>query len=283
MTTKYAIAGARHFISSVRRHQALMYVALVAVCVVGSSRYFIGGRLLSASAAGGGSSSSVSTDEIRACSSVGTMFEGMTDLKKVMDMFRQRTSSVVGEREKFLATPSTWICLPGASGDEPPMPMLQGLANELPGWHFQYSDTPGGSVNTVLKPMAFGSFASILSEFEREYECKLSEFQEEAFERVYRGDDIPSIDAPQAQPEYIYRLGEFHRLQLIERQRARTAVERTIHALRSIEINYVYAKQLVCFQRASLDLKNELGLLADATSCMPRIWDALTSLHDRKQ
>lgn len=77
------------------------------------------------------------------------------------------------------------------------------------------------------------------------------------------------------------RLGAFLTRIENEKQRARTAMLRSVHALRSFELNYVYAKQLTCFQRASLDLKNELSLLADASSCMPKIWDALTSVHDR--
>jgi hypothetical protein len=68
-----------------------------------------------------------------------------------------------------------------------------------------------------------------------------------------------------------------------ERQVSRVAVERSLATMRSFEMNYAIARQFVCYQRASLDLKNEMSLLADAVSCMPKIWDAVTSIHDRKQ
>lgn len=258
---------------------------------------------------------------LRACSSVGTVFEHLDSLQEVMDTFRQRVSEVVAEREQFLSTPSKWQCLAGDDNEsEPPMDKLTALAESLPGWHFQ-SALPfsiGNQTAPAMKPVTFASFASILGEFERAYECKLTEFQDSAFLSVATNNDQPPgprlfccdtlsacVQATSAtvcagptsndpscggvcplrisQQQFSGRLGEYWPLQLVERQRARTAVERTISALRSFEMNYAYAAQLTCFQRASLDLKNELGLLADTASCLPRIWDAVTSLHDRKQ
>ena len=67
-----------------------------------------------------------------------------------------------------------------------------------------------------------------------------------------------------------------------ESAHARVTLERTLNTLRSFETNYAIARQLNCYERASVDLQNELGLLADVSSCMPRLWDVLTSLHDRK-
>lgn len=64
--------------------------------------------------------------------------------------------------------------------------------------------------------------------------------------------------------------------------RVQRALERTLHTMRSFDGNYGAARNIWCYELASLDLRNELGLVADATSCMPKIWDAVTSLHDRK-
>ncbi len=303
-------------------HRTTIIVLLLLGIVAGSSRYFLSADLLQNPSAGGNESSATpELNMLRTCSSVGTVFEHLNSLQEVMVTFRSRVSEVVAEREQFLSTPSKWQCLAGDDSEsEPPMDKLTALADGLPGWHFQ-SPLPfviGNQTAPAMKPVTFSSFASILGEFERAYECKLTEFQDSAFLSVATNNDQPPglrqfcCDAQSAcvqatsdavcagpvvsdpgcggvcplrisQQQFVGRLGEYWPLQLVERQRARTALQRTISALRSFEMNYAYAKQLTCFQRASLDLKNELSLLADTTSCLPRIWDAVTSLHDRKQ
>lgn len=78
------------------------------------------------------------------------------------------------------------------------------------------------------------------------------------------------------------RMPSLHGSLAQERQVSRVVVERTLSTMRSFEMNYAVARQLICYQRASLDLKNEMSLLADAVSCMPKIWNAVTSIHDKK-
>ncbi|MDD5055745.1 MAG: hypothetical protein PHZ00_05775 [Candidatus Peribacteraceae bacterium] len=78
------------------------------------------------------------------------------------------------------------------------------------------------------------------------------------------------------------RIGPLVERMSIERTHARVALERTLNTLRSFETNNAIARQLNCYERASVDLQNELSLLSDASSCMPRIWDVITSIHDRK-
>ncbi len=304
----------------VKKHGTIIAVLTLLLIVGVSSNVIVKMQPAHGQIPGAGGSSSSADENLRACSSVGTIFENVYNLTDVMALFKQRASGVVKEREDFLMTPSKWQCLPGQTGSaDPPMPQLQQLAANMPGWYFRYG-TPG-NMTTIFKPVSFTAFSSVLGEFEREYECKLSEFQVSAFADVAINNDLKTGEQPPNQfccdvstntcvlatdPTYcsspptddaqcnlacdlgptMYDFGTrplpYVQLQLVERQRARVAVERTILAMRSFEINYAYAKQLTCFQRASLDLKNELGLLADTTSCMPRIWDAVTSLHDRK-
>ncbi len=280
MTPKHLPTGAtRHLWSVWQRHQGLIVVLTGLSILAGSSHYFLSAALLDGSPdAGSGSMSS--SEELRICASQGTMFDGITNLSTVLETFRQRVSAIVEEREGYLRNSARWTCLPldGQQGanDAPAPAILRALADELPGWSVR---TPDGS--TMPRPVTFASFASILSEFEREYECKLSEFKEDAFLIVYADQDQATPTGIKAiQADFIARAPAFRSLQDIERQRARIAVERTIQDVRSYELSYTYAKQLVCFQRASLDLKNELSLLADTVSCMPKVWDALTSLHD---
>jgi len=170
------------------------------------------------------------------------------------------------------------------------------------------------------KPVTFDGFASVVSEFQREYECKLSEIQEWAISIVKGNEDIDlpatfcctsdgcTQKTPETAPycgpdeypnqplcdpacawtqqnsaEFEHRLTGLVERMTKERMHSRAAVERSLLALRSFELNYTIARQLLCYERASFDLRNELSLLSDAVSCMPRIWDTVTSLHDRKK
>lgn len=301
------------------RHQTAIVILLFLSTAAGLSNYFLGANLLPNGMNSNPDAAVSTTDDSRACTSVGTPFQDMTQLQEVMKFFRSQMSEVVSEREKFLSTPSKWQCLPDANGmTEPPMPKLEELAGMLPGWRLNYTLPIGGYPQkfSVENPLTFASFASVLAEFERAYKCKLSEFQDQTILIVTQGydEDVPrqfccqdngcSFASPTSNctttpsddrtcggscgpgsmgpGDFVERTGNYHAVQLLERKRAHLAVERTLSVLRSYEINYAYAKQLTCLQRASMDLKNEVGLLADAMSCMPRIWDSVTSIHDRK-
>ncbi len=300
----------KKWLKKARRHQALLVVLFFLSVVAASSRYFLGASLLGGLVSGGNSSSSSSTNP-RACTTVGTVFEDLETLKESTDKFTENVSTVVGEREEYFKQPSQWSCLDESQGGSgPAIDKLKALAELLPGWH--YTSALGG---TKLRPVTFESFTSILGEFQREYECKLDELARSSDSLVGRNLDLDNpklyccsdlnlcvhVDSDthcsttQSDDEtcggscktgnthevFAVRLGFFLTRLENEKQRARTAMLRTVHVLRSLELNYAYALQLTCFQRASLDLKNELSLLADATSCMPKIWDALTSVHDR--
>ncbi len=294
----------RQWLSFWHRHQMLIVLLFVLSIVAGSSRFLRGAIL--------GLPPPVSVyfesgADPRACTSTGTIFGNLKTLRETTDLFRKRISGVVGEREEFLKAPSSWPCTPGVEGG---IGELKKLAEEMPGWY--YRPAMG---DPKLLPVTFTSFNSVVAEFVREYECKLSEFDQTADDMVASNRDLDdpsfmfccsSFDLCEKQtadtscstiPTNDSTCGGFCRVGTMdevlttrltafrvriqsEKERARLAVLRTFHTLRSFELNYAYVKQLVCFQRASLDLRNELGLLADTTSCMPKIWDALTSLHD---
>jgi hypothetical protein len=165
--------------------------------------------------------------------------------------------------------------------------------------------------------VTWNAFSSIVAEYQRVYECRLAEITSRALLVVSSNLDYDqpaefccdkTVDAcvlktfstackaaPTADPrcdkqcditvnsfEIARRLGPLIERMSIERAHARVALERTLNTLRSFETNYAIARQLNCYERASIDLQNELSLLSDASSCMPRIWDVVTSIHDRK-
>jgi hypothetical protein len=211
------------------------------------------------------------------------MFEGMNNVTKVQELFVTEMSLVVSEREDYLGMPMHWDC---KDDEGPTIAQLSTLAGKLPGWY--YPDVSGGLPPAYkMRPVYFDSFSSIIGEFLREYECKLTLMQANTIEAVMTGNDTETPCEAEPCPtiamgDIAMRARPYHEILGLERHRARVAVERTLHTLRSFEVNYTAARNLLCFERASLDLKNELGLLANTTSCIPKIWDALTSIHDRK-
>jgi len=315
----FLITGFHDIRGAVQQHRLLTLAFIVLFAVGGSSR-FLRGQLIGNDAPDTGTVSR-ETESLRTCHSKGTIFEGIDNFEEVTSMYRRAMSAVVGEREHILSTPSEWKCGAGTDG-EPAMPALQSLANGLPGWQYRadVSYLFGSITTTIVRPVTFATFASIVAEFQREYECKLTEIQDRSVISVVQNYDIPTsaqycciaadgisgcrqqtddsqcISPLSSDPlcggqctglmymsDIAYRAPRLIAATQEERRISRLAVERTLATLRSFEMNYATARQLICYQRASLDLKNEMSLLADAVSCMPKIWDATTSIHDRKE
>lgn len=316
----FIITGWHDGRTMVARHRILVLTIVVMFAVAGSSR-FLRGDILGTGGSGGLGSSSSSEQSLRACDSKDTRFEDVQNIDELRNIYRQGMTAVVSERETILKTPSLWKCGVGAAG-EPPIPVLRALAADLPGWHYRV-DTSflfGAVTVPVQRPVTFASFASIVAEFQREYECKLSEIQDRSLAEVALNNDIekpaqfccvtvgdsqgcreqsdasmcdtPLTSSPTCNDQcnvLLYmsdlarRLPALQENALVEREISRVAMERMLNTMRSFDVNYAVARQFVCYQRASLDLKNEMSLLADAVSCMPKIWDAVTSIHDKKQ
>lgn len=301
--------------ASAKKHQLLILVLLALVAATVSSR-FLTGQLIPG-LPNPATPTSTAGDPPRSCSAEGTPFAATESIVKILSTYRTRMNEVVNEHEKILKTPSEWKCGPGDLG-EPSIPKLQALAKELPGW------SGDAKAVGVERAVTFDSFVSVVSEFQRTYECVLLARQEESIKSVMNNMDLESdgfccsnqacvpttkqtkdgkvptgvlCAGPVTQDplcgnvcpvlvtsvDLATRPGEYMENIDTERQRSRNAVERTLQALRSYELNYAIARQLTCYQRASLDLRNEMSLLADAMSCIPKIWDAVTSIHDPGQ
>ncbi|MFA5799371.1 MAG: hypothetical protein WC840_00240 [Candidatus Peribacteraceae bacterium] len=265
-----------------RRHRLLIVVMVILSVVAALTQVNLRGSLLGGTGTGGTSSSEGS---LRTCSDAWTVFEGKENATEIMNLFRSEVTKAVEERVQYFEKPSNWKCM----DKEPSMPKLRALAAKLPGWHYpQGGPGAGGSpLAFPLRPVLFESSASVLGEFLREYECKIVALDARATYAVLTGNDIDAPCLPGACPpvnsaDLAVRVGAYRERLKQERSRARLALERTLHLLRSFDANYQAARDIVCLQRASLDLRSELNLLADTTSCMPKIWDALTSIHDRK-
>ncbi len=322
MPRGFSIYGkASALIERAGKHAVILFLIVILALIGIASTSLRAASLGGALGAGNGSSSSVE-DSVRACTSKGTLFEKEWNLDKLAGIFKGRISAVVEERMKVLKTPSKWVC-PKSLTDpgDPDMPYLQDLASALPGWSYNYYQGTSSSLSLSKNPIriTFNAFTSITAEFEREYECRLSELKQNANEAIARNADIDLSNGTQfccddreacvkvetdttcsgqqtddpicghdcpvilKDEEFQTRIAPYQDRTDQEVIRARAAMERVMEVIRSFELSYSYSRDLMCYARASLDLRNELNLLSQATSCMPKIWDALTSLHDRNK
>lgn len=304
-----SLIGMTTWVRSVLRTHRTLAILIVALFVAAGSGRMLQGSLTSSSPIVFGGPDADKDDPLRACSGQHTMFQDYETIAETQQAYTEAMSEVFAEHEKILRTPSEWKCAVGESA-EPSLPKAQALAALLPGWHVvPVTDGPA-----VERPITFTGFSSLVGELQREYECKLVELQDRSLAEISRNQDqapgsfccteqgcmksgIVTCTGPvtsdpfcdQACPivftttDIATRLDPYNESINTERQRSRTAVERSLFALRAADMHYELARQLLCYQRASLDLRNELSLTADAISCMPKIWDALTSLHDVHQ
>ena len=310
MNAQHFMTGSKAFL---KKNGVLLGVLTVLSIIAAVSGQYFQGQLLFTTVPKGSQASAVLAST-RACTSEGTMFADLQRIDAVVDTFQKEASAVTAEREKFLRASSEWSCPLLGDSAEPEMPVLAALTKKLPGWHYPYPVANGDATATVpvQKPSTFDTFDSVLTELLREYECKLSEMQENAAPLILQNADLSGqsfccnqgvcglasdqCDGPATQDPMcggqclpsrdiatlVTRSDPFYRRITVERNRARYAIDRTIQSLRSYEMQYPITRDLLCFARASLDLRSEMSLLADATSCMPKIWNAATSLHDKQ-
>lgn len=289
-------------------------MTLAALVAAAGSTQFLRGDLLVSVGSGPGFAGTGAPLSLRDCSSEGTMFEDLENIGDLRAVYKREMSAIFSERESVYKTPSKWKCGPGAEGD-PPSPKLLALAARMPGWHYFVSaPAPFGGV-VQMRSVTFDAFSAIVAEFQREYECKLTELQDRVLMEVARNQDVKkpalfccmNVGCKEASggasclgpltgdpfcddqcdiglnfTDLSTRLQPYHEELGVERQTSRTAVERALWTMRSFDINYAIARQLMCYERASLDLRSEMSLMSDAVSCMPKIWDPVVSIHDRK-
>lgn len=310
------------------RTNGVLVTLLTFLAIIAGSSQFLRGSLLegvTVSSLSGSSSSVAPLSPLRTCSATGSIFQDIWNFSTLESTFREQMAAVTNERIELLSGPSKWSCL---KDQEPAMPALTQMAKSLPGWYVQeqYPVPQGTLTRTMLRPVIWNAFSSIVTEFERVYECRLGEIASRGSIVVMDNLDYDRTDAtgrpttfccteasgtsggcvrkeegtacstvettdPQCENQCSVLIDSYQmatRLKPLvermetERAHVRIALQRTLATLRSFETNFAIARQLNCYERASVDLQNELSLLSDAGSCLPRMWDIVTSLHDRK-
>lgn len=143
------------------------------------------------------------------------------------------------------------------------------IAAQLPPWQDPQN----------LARLSEQDFGAVLLEFLRVYECALK--QQRTFIDTNVVEDAPLFSNLPLQ------WGEFgaerkRRETIIQQQLllARTALNRILSTTGSLDRLRPFLLDLECIERASLDLRNVLGLVSESAACMPRVWDARGSLRD---
>lgn len=146
-----------------------------------------------------------------------------------------------------------------------PTPELSSLASQLAPW----KDNA-----TKLQALSETELAPVLLEYLREYQCALNErknfIEEKVQQSMSGGTDESILEESNRQSGIID-----HELAL-----AQPALDRTLQIVGDEDRIRPLSLDIECLKRASLDIRNVLGLAAQASACLPRIVNARGSLRD---
>jgi len=203
------------------------------------------------------------------CTASGTTFETMK-FDEWKDEYHKRVSEVVEAHIQSIAQTSQnplQCTAEDYASVLRPSDKLSALASELPAW----KDRTDG--------LSEADAGSVLLEYLRVYECSLNE-------RRYLLSVSPLLPTERDTPMDIGDLNTEVRKEvaIIEKEVAiaRPILERTLTIVGGYDRLRPLMIDIECLKRASLDLRNVLGLAAEASACMPRIWDTHGSLRDLK-
>lgn len=144
---------------------------------------------------------------------------------------------------------------------------LQSLASRLAPWK---SKSPS---ELELGP--------VLLEYLRTYECAL---QEKRYFLPTSQQSSSSSSGPQiGYGRFVNEEQDDASVISRELATARPLLERTLSIVGGMDRLQPLSLDIECIRRASLDLRNTLGLTAEAAACMPRAWDVRGSLRDLKE
>ncbi len=262
--------------STLRRHRTLL--AILCVLVVGAvlTNAPLRGSLLNPLFTIGGGRSQ-SQENWQACTSKGTVFQDLTSVDEAVETFRSMMSDVVAERQAMLQDSAVIDCSGNTDQQVLVGTKLEAMAKGLPSLYVRANPAAASFSDYEPPILTFASFSTVISAFDKAYECKLEELRSIRFAvpNASEADDI------ETRGELAGHAASIAERVDVERARARIAIERTLLTLRSFDILSPMQRQLTCLVRQEMDLKNQLSLLADTMSCLPRVWDSVTSLHDR--
>lgn len=211
------------------------------------------------SACDAGEDPSLSADRLDPCTASGTIFQGMDAMS--MELMYTDNVNIVVDAQLASSLEMREAQLQCDADDVrdllPPTPELASLASLLPPWQ-----GPGAP------QVSYADTASVLLEFLREYECSLYE----------REQYLQILIVEPNRKEFMEQVAAEKDLIQHEQRISRAALERTLLVLAGTDRLKPLVAETECIKRATLDLRNVVGLVAEAMSCMPRVFDARSTL-----
>ncbi len=145
----------------------------------------------------------------------------------------------------------------------PASPSLKKVAEMLPAWQDR----------AKKGELRESDMSAVMLEFLRVYECSMNEHLEYLPVTTRSGTNIGLWDLT---------MRSVNDGATISRERivARESLERVLSLTGGFDRLLPLSIDVECLKRASLDMRNTLGLASDISSCLPRVWDAKGSLRD---
>ncbi len=209
---------------------------------------------------------------LAACSGSVLLFPGQNvgALEAWKQSYHQNVSSVVNA---VMSQTQRAQCTLTQSENVPTV--MLALASQMPPWRDMRR----------LQTLRTEDVGSVLLEYLRLYECTLQdrasklpvfalmEIREKA---KAEGKPMESVPVLKVNPE------ESRQLKIISNEMAlaRPSLHRTLLFLASTMRLGSLGSEMDCLERASADLRNTLGLAAETSACLPRIWDARGALRN---
>ncbi len=150
---------------------------------------------------------------------------------------------------------------------------------------------PGEDVTATVEPPTESDMPAVLTAYLRAYTCALQERERELFQSVtaeaFDGhDEAFEMDPHEGGDEDLSLtaiLDEVGAELLLIKEELRTvgpALARTLQYVTNRDRFSMIGTNMVCLERASLEIRNIMGLNAAVSACLPRAWDARDPLRD---
>lgn len=172
------------------------------------------------------------------------------------DLYDARVRTVIGQHQTHRQIECAELA------EEQPSSALRLLAQQLPPWKDGQTITEG-------------DMATVLIEHLRVYRCAMEE-------ALFKQTDIPDTRGTGVMDIFRRSQALLTAKERIDHEKiaAPKALERTLKILAGSDRLRPLDSALECMARTSLDIRNSLGLTAETAACLPRAWDARTSLRD---
>lgn len=211
----------------------------------------------------------------RADQQYASMFFNIYRIDDWAQAYHERVDGII---EEYLKPPEKIDCLNPVILPLNPVSALSSLASELPPWQ-----NPAELAN-----LDRNDYGIVLLEYLRLYECAMADHNlflpmdviRERFEDDAGGGPLATYINGFVFESLLKEMKRRQRIIVEEVATARPTLERALLIVTGFTRLSPIDAELECLQRASLDLRNGLGLAADASVCLPKAWDVKDPLRD---